>query len=183
MIETMGRVFSGICNGFLGFFLKMFLILIAIIVILGFFISLASAWTFWVALIIGIVLSEQFYKRTAKHYHIRLPKYFNITILEFLQALTEGDEDYEMFLVRLAEKKQAAMADLDDMGNALLSVDEQLAQVKIKRKAGTLFKRQAYDISPRMAKIMENELGKPRWVVWKNKAAHVSNGGWNEYLE
>ena len=175
-------ILGEIGSGFIGFFLKLMIVLLSLVFFMGLVVALVTNWPFTICLIIGLLLSEQFYRRLSRKFNVRLPKYFYINIEDFLATFNEGDEDVSAIKADLISKRRIARKEVLDMKDALQSVDEQLGDIKTKRSLKTLFKRPISDISPRAAKALEMELGKPRWVQHIEKAGKSSNGEWDKLM-
>ena len=176
------RLFSSIGGGLIGFIFKLLLFMMLFVFIIAFVVLLVVYWPFTIALLIGLLLSEQMYKRVSKWLNIRLPKYFYINFVDFLSTFTHGDGEIEILRNELQQKRSKARKQLVDMENASHSIDAQLAQVKIKRSLKTLFARNAETVSPRAAKALAMELGKPRWTQYIEKANRSPNGEWDKLM-
>jgi len=174
----LGRLLSLAGSGFLGIIFKIFIVLILITFILAgvVFFFIYAAFTF--PMLIGIWLSETFYKRLNRRYDLRLPKYFYISFLDFLETFKTGEEDIDILREELSIKQLKAKKEVAEMREALQSIDEQLSQIKTKRNLKTLFKPSVADISPRTAKALEIELGKPRWSTYLDKTNKPDNVKW-----
>ena len=168
-------------DGIFSMIVKFFIIILAIVLVVALLVTLAADWIFTVMLMIGILFSNSFYKWIDKKLKLELPEYFQISIEDFLSTFREGDEEVRMMGNMMDEALRKARAEAEDMHNALISMEDQYKNIKTKRSLKTLFAKEPEDISPRMAKALEMELGKPKWTQYIDKISEDENGSWNKY--
>lgn len=176
------NAFNRMGEGFLSFFIKLFLILAVIAFAMVLVVFLIQAWPFTIALVVGLLLCELFYDWVEETVNIKLPDYFSINVEDFLQTFSQGDEEVEQVRMELDEKREAAEKDVAVMREAVQSAQHQLDQLKAKRSLKNMFKRQPAEISERAAKALEMELGKPKWAQYIDKASQEANGEWERLL-
>ena len=176
------NAFNRMGDSLLSFFLKIILVMVAIAFGIAFIAILAVNWPFTISLVICIILSEPFYKKVKESTNLKLPWYFSLNIEDFLVTFTQGDEEIDQLRHELDEKKEMAEREVAVMREALRSAENQLEQIKAKRSVGNLFKRQPEEISERVAKALEMELGKPMWTQYINKANQEANSEWEDLL-
>ena len=75
-----------------------------------------------------------------------------------------------------------AMRELSEMQEALRSAEEQLKSITTKRRLGTLFTRQPYNVDGRAAKALEMALGKPKWTEYIDKANRDDGEDWSGFM-
>ena len=172
---------SDTINGLFKMFFKFFFWLIAFVILLATLVVLATNWPFAIMLMVGILLSDLFYKWFSKRFNLDLPDYFSINIVDFMSTFHEGDEEIEAVRREMDYKMQQAREKVEMMHNALLSIEDQFKDIKTKRSLKNLFSKSPEEISPRMAKALEMELGKPKWSQYIDKVNENENGDWNEY--
>jgi len=175
------RFIEDLGNTFLGFFFKLFIYLIAIVMILGISVALVINWPFTIALIVGLVLSEEFYKRFSKHFHIKLPEHFKMNISDLFLTFHEGDEYFEVQIQDQQQKLSDARRQLTEMKEAVLSSKNQLEELKTKRSLGKLFKKPKIEIDSRMATAIELQVDKPRWAS-KLDEMHRQDTDWEAFM-
>ena len=168
-------------DGFFGMFIKFFFTIMAIALVIALFVTLATNWPFTVMLLVGMLLSNPFYKWMDKKYNMGLPEYFQISIVDFLATFHEGDEEVRAIGDEMDSALNKARADAEEMHNALISIEDQYKDIKTRRSLKTIFTKSPEDISPRMAKAIEMELGKPKWARFVDKVSENENGSWNKY--
>ena len=176
------RFIGDMANGVLGFIFKLILVLLIIVFVLAVVAALIIYWPFTIMMLIGILLSPVVYKFLNRRFGLRLPKYFYYNVNDFFVTLNHGEEHIERKQMEVNEKIIQARQELQDMLNALDSLDEQLKQIETKKSLRTLFKPDVGDISPRAAKALEMELGKPLWSQHIDKVNQESNGDWTKYM-
>lgn len=155
---------EGLGNTFLGFTFKLLLYMIAIVAIMGISLALVINWPFTVAMIVGLVISEEFYRRFSKRFHTRLPDYFRFNINDLFLAFNEGDEEFNAQMEDMRQKESNARRQLTGMKEAVVSTKKQLEDIKTKGSLGKLFKKPKIEVDSRMATALELELEKPRWA-------------------
>ena len=179
---SLWRMLDFLGSGLFGLMFKIMFMLLLFTFVLGIVFVLVLYWPFTVCMVVGLVLSEQMYKRLSKRLNIRLPAYFKITLLDFVHAFSEGDDELDAARSELKFKREKASAQLSSMRSALVSIDEQLDQVRTRRSLKTLFKRNPVDVSSRAVAALEAELSKPYWTSWVETASSSANGDWDKYM-
>jgi len=166
----------------IGFIFKLFLVMFLLMVLLGGIVVSVVYWPFTLGLFIGLLFTEWFYKRLNKLLRLRLPRYFYISIFDLVGVFHEGEGELVALRNELDTKRNKASRQVLEIRQALNSIDEQLSQVKTNKVLGKLFKKDTVDVSPRAAKALEMELGKPRWSAYIDKLGKNGNGSWGKYL-
>jgi len=168
-------------TGIFGFIIKVFLMLLIIAFAVAGIVVFCAYWPFTVSLVIGLLLSLPFYRWIDERTGIGLPDYFFMTLHDLFSSLYEGDRDVEILQEELESKLKQARYETEQMHSAVLSLQEEYEKVKKKKSLKNLFSKDPYDISPRMAKALEMELGRPKWAEYVEKASQNENGDWEKY--
>lgn len=177
VLSFIGKIFDGA----FGMFFKFLFLMIAFMLILALVIVLTVNWPFTIMLLIGILLSSIFYTHLDKRFNLQLPDYFKVSIEDFLATFNEGEEEVQNIRTQMNDALKQARAEAEDMHNALVSIEEQYKELKTKKSLKNLFTKSPEEISPRMAKAIEMELGKPKWAQHIDKVSESENGSWNGY--
>jgi hypothetical protein len=176
LFRCMNRGITGLFELFFKIILYMLILTFVIVAVVMLFIY----WPFLVSLVIGALFSLPFYKYVNGKMKLKLPEYFFMTIEDMFLTIHDGDEEMEDMRKELSEKMIEARKESQDMHNARVSLQEECDKVKKRRRLKNLFVEE-YELSPRMIKALEMELGQPKWAEYVRKASHETTGDWLKY--
>jgi len=173
--------FERLGEGLFSMFFKLMVLMIAFAFGMALVVILAVYWPFTAGLFIGLLGCELFYKQLENIINVKFPEYFHINVSDFFATFTEHDEDVKAVELELQDKNDKAERMVMEMKDASQSASEQLEKVRVRGNLKTLFRSHPADISPRYAKSLEMQLGKPKWATHIEKESEKRQE-WNDLL-
>lgn len=157
------RTFERIGTGLISMIFKFILVLILVAVILLFIIGIASHWELVLGILIGALFSSTFYTFIENNLELGLPEYFYWNVGDLADAFFDDEFQADQVMKEAADKKKAAMSELNDLDQKYMKLEATFESIKTKGDIGQLSKDKKQP-SSRVKKAIMMEIGDPEWV-------------------